>query len=52
MIFGWQSGPEKETGPTKNTEPDGTTIADPSTLQAAAHAATNACVTYNNNTFT
>ncbi|WRX22489.1 hypothetical protein QQP08_014976 [Theobroma cacao] len=29
-------------GPTRNTDPDGTITVDASTLQAAAHAATNA----------
>jgi len=40
-MFGWQYGPENEMGPTRNT--DGTITFDASTLQAAAHAAWNAC---------
>lgn len=40
-----QLGPEKDTGWTRKTDPDGTTIVDASTLQAAAHAASNACLT-------
>lgn len=43
-MFGWQVGPEKEMGPTRNTEPDGTTMVAPSVLQAATHAASNACM--------
>lgn len=41
-MFGSQ--PENETGATRKTDPDGTTIVDASTLQAAAHAASNACL--------
>lgn len=47
-MFGWQVGPEKEMGPTRNTEPDGTTMVAPSILQAAAHAASNACIIMSN----
>lgn len=36
--------PEKVIGLTRNTNPYGTTMVDPSTLQAAAHAASNACI--------
>ena len=45
-MFGWQFGPEKVIGLTRNTNPYGTTMVDPSTLQAAAHAASNACIAY------
>ncbi|KAJ6903934.1 hypothetical protein NC651_021179 [Populus alba x Populus x berolinensis] len=40
----WQYGPEKEIGPTRNAYSAGTIIVDAATLQAAAHAAWNACV--------
>jgi hypothetical protein len=43
-MFAWQYGPEKEIGPTRNTYSAGTINVDASTLQAAAHAAWNACV--------
>jgi hypothetical protein len=43
-MFGSQPGPEKETGLTRKTDPDGTTIVDASTLHAAAHAASKACL--------
>ena len=43
MMFDPQLGPEKEMGLTRKTDPDGTTIVDASTLQADAHAASNAC---------
>lgn len=45
-MFGSQLGPEKETGFTKNTEPYGTTIVEPSTLQAASHAPSKACIIF------
>lgn len=47
-MFGSQLWPEKEMGPRRNTEPDGTTIVAPSILQAAAHAASNACINMSN----
>lgn len=43
-MFAAQYGPENEMGPTRNWDPDGTMSVDASTLQAAAHAAWNACV--------
>lgn len=43
-MFGSQLGPEKVIGLTRNTDPDGTIIVDPRTWQAAAHAASNACL--------
>ena len=43
-MFCSQLDPEKVIGKTKKTDPDGTTIVDASTLQAAAHAASNACL--------
>lgn len=43
-MFCSQLDPEKEIGKTKKTDPDGTTIVDASTLQAAAHAASNDCL--------
>lgn len=43
-MLAWQYGPENETGPTRNWDPDGTMSVDASTLQAAAHAAWNACI--------
>lgn len=42
-MFAWQYGPENEMGPTRNSDSDGTITVDASTLQAAAHAAWNAC---------
>lgn len=46
-MFAWQYGPENEMGPTRNTDSAGTIIIDASTLQAAAHAASNACIKFN-----
>lgn len=43
VILGLQFGPAKEIGLRRKTDPDGTSIVDDSTLQAAAHAARNAC---------